>query len=77
MQDYKLVIRAVTAGATLPNPETGQVEVQNASEFMSYLNAQYLEQGYTLFAVNLLPPDPNLPKVNQFAYHMVKEVKSK
>ena len=77
MQDYKLVIRALTRGVTQLDPQTGDIVVQNASEFMSYLNEQYTAQGYEVQSVNLLPADPNLPGVNQFAYHLVKDVKTK
>lgn len=76
MQDYKLVLRAITAGATQLS-DTGAVTVQNASEFMSYLNEQYLRNGYVISSITLLRPVDAGANVYEFAYHLVKEVDSK
>ena len=72
MQDYKLVLRSITAGATVLNPD-GSVLVQNASEFMSYLNEQYLGNGYVIHTVTKLKSVEPGAVVYDFAYHLVKE----
>jgi len=76
MQDYKIVQRSLTGGPTLKNPD-GSLAVQNFSEFMSYLNEQYLSQGYKLHTVNVLryvPPQENASSLMEYAYHLVKEL---
>lgn len=74
MQDYKLVIRSISGGATVLDPQNHQMVAQNAGEFMSYLNEMYLSQGYTVLTVQHLrtfgAPGQEL---YEFAYHLVKE----
>jgi len=80
MQDYKLVLRSLTSGNTVIDPQTGQIVVQNASEFMSYLNEQYLSQGYTVLnveTVRTLPAENGMPVRYERAYDLVKEIVSK
>ena len=72
MQDYKLVIRGITGGATVLDPQTHQVVAQNASEFMSYLNETYLSQGYAVHTITHLRA-LGQPDIYEFAYHLVKE----
>jgi hypothetical protein len=79
MQDYKLVLRNITAGHTVFNPQSGEIIAQNASEFMSYLNEMYIKQGYTIHTVNSLRTaigdvNTGLPTTYEFAYHLVKDV---
>ena len=77
MQDYKLVLRAITGGATILAPD-GSIVAQNASEFMSYLNDQYLGQGYKVLnveTVRTIPADANgSPVMYERAYDLVKEL---
>lgn len=76
MQDYKLIIRTLTTGAT--QVTNGQLASQNASEFMAYLNEVYLSQGYTLQSVQALRTDATGSTTTyEFAYHLVKEVSTK
>lgn len=82
MQDYKLVIRNVTSGATVVDPQTGAVVVQNAAEFTQYMNDVYLAQGYEVREINSLQVfkgDPNTGATPsyEFAYHLVKETSAK
>lgn len=74
MQDYKLVVRSLTVGNTVINPQTGQIITQNASEFMSYLNEQYLAQGYRIINVDTISTAND-----QFtrSYDLVKELEEK
>lgn len=78
MQDYKLVLREITAGNTVLATD-GSVIVQNASEFMSYLNDQYLSQGYEIISVSSPYRAQNATEATtyEFAYHLVKKVKEK
>lgn len=80
MQEYKLVIRNLSGGATLFDSQ-GQVVTQNFSEFASYLNDTYLEQGYEVLKVDLVSKTPSgeggSPVTYEFAYHLVKEHKAK
>ena len=81
MQDYKLVQRGLVGGASITDG-TGQVVLQNTSEFMSWLNEFYLAQGYKIHTVNLvrviLEDKPaGLPTIYEYAYHLVKEVEAK
>ena len=76
MQDYKLVIRNVTSGATVVDPQTGNVLIQNAAEFTQYLNDVYLAQGYEVREINSLQVfkgDVNTNLSYEFAYHLVKD----
>ena len=76
MQDYKLVLRTITTGATVKNSD-GSLIYQNASEFMSYLNAEYLSMGYEVQSVatlRVLPATDISPVMYEFAYHLVKEL---
>ena len=57
MQEYKLILRAITGGATQVGHD-GAIVSQNASEFMSYLNDQYLSQGYTIMNVETIRTIP-------------------
>ena len=71
MQDYKLVIRAVTGGDTT-------AELQNVSEFHSWLNEMYLSQGYKVLSADFVEKfkgnEQGAPAYYEFAYHLVKEV---
>jgi len=78
MQDYKLVIRNVTSGATVIDQQTGNVLTQNAAEFTQYLNDVYLAQGYEVREINSLQVfkgDVNTGATPsyEFAYHLVKD----
>lgn len=76
MQDYKVVIRSLVSGATVFGQD-GNMVAQNFSEFMSYLNEQYLGQGYTILkAENLrvIAGDGSIPTMYEFAYHLIKDV---
>ena len=76
MQDYKLVLRTLSGGATVPDG-AGSVTSQNASEFMSYINEMYLANGYELHTVQLvrvIPPVAGEAPQYEFAYHLVKEL---
>ena len=78
-QDYKVVQRSLTGGATLINQD-GSLAVQNFSEFMTYLNEQYLSQGYEIHTVTLLryvPASDTSANYSEYAYHLVKEVAGK
>jgi hypothetical protein len=79
MQDYKLVIRSVTPGATHFSTD-GSMSIQNAGEFQAYLNEMYLSQGYALVSVQnlrVIPPvSGGEPLQYEFAYHLVKEYQS-
>ena len=75
MQDYKLVLRSITSGGTKLGAD-GSVEYQNAGEFISYLNAQYLSQGYKIVNVETtrtLPATETTPIIYERAYDLVKE----
>jgi len=79
MQDYKIVQRALTGGATILDAN-GNMVSQNFSEFMSYLNEQYLRQGYTIHSIDVLkytPPEGPNPPVSEVMYHLIKEVSDK
>lgn len=69
MQDYKVVYRTLTAGATVSGG------AQNVSEFQDYLNKTYLGQGYKILQVSLLRvlADAQNPYMTEWAYHLVKE----
>lgn len=74
-QDYKVVQRSLTGGATLINQD-GSLAVQNFSEFMSYMNEMYLSQGYEIHTITLLryvPASDTSPNFSEYAYHLVKE----
>lgn len=80
MQDYKMVVRSVWAGATVQN--AGEIVVQNYSEAIDYLNEIYLGAGYKVLSVDYLGELPvneleqsNSPRALRFAWHMVKDVK--
>ena len=80
MQDYKMVVRSVWAGATVMNG--AEIVAQNFSEAMDYLNEMYLEVGYKMLSVDFLGELPvneleqsNSPRAIRFAWHMVKDVK--
>ncbi len=82
MQDYKLIIRNVGASATITNPQTGEIVVQNAAEFTEYLNDVYLAQGYVVKDINSLQifkGDPNTGATPsyEFAYHLIKDTVAK
>lgn len=80
MQDYKFVLRTLVSGNTVIDPQTGQIVVQNASEFMSYLNEQYLAQGYKVLSVETLrtlPAENGMPVRYERAYDLVKEIEEK
>lgn len=79
MQDYKIVVRALTAGATSLTPE-GQMVAQNFSEFTSYLSANYLSQGYKVVNAELnrvIPSENGSPVLYEYTYHLVKEIEVK
>jgi hypothetical protein len=79
MQDYKLVLRSITSGATKLNAD-GSVEIQNAGEFISYLNTQYLSQGYKIVNVETtrtIPATDTTSVIYERAYDLVKEVVAK
>jgi hypothetical protein len=68
-QDYQLVVRTL---GPVSNLTTG---VQSYSEFRSYLQANYLDQGYEIFDISFLGAKSELgTDVNTFSYHLVKEV---
>ena len=66
MQEYKFLQRALTAGST-------SKDAQNAQEFASYLNVNYLEQGYKLLSVTLLRVVTDPEYITEWVYHLVKE----
>lgn len=73
-QNYVLVQRALTTGVTIRNNEGG-VAIQNAGEFVSYLNEVYLSQGYEILSINMVPNSADVPVGTiQYAYHLVKTV---
>lgn len=72
MQDYQLVQRNLGAETT-PNG------VQSFSEFRSYLQEYYLNQGYkihTIILVGKIQADPatGLGASYEYAYHLVKDI---
>lgn len=74
-QNYVLVQRALTGGETLLDV-AGRPSVQNVGEFLSYLNATYLSQGYEIHTINPVPVVGDVPVGTvQYAYHLVKSVK--
>ncbi len=74
-QNYVLVQRALTGGETLLDA-TGKVSIQNVGEFLSYLNATYLSQGYEIHTINQVPIVGDVPVGTiQYAYHLTKSVK--
>jgi hypothetical protein len=75
MQEYKLVVRSLVVGATSFAPD-GTMVNQNFSEFTSYLNENYLEQGYSVLSadfVSKVPAGEGSPVTYEFAYHLVKD----
>ena len=74
MQDYQVVYRTLTAGATVLSE--GNMVAQNISEFRAYLTEQYLSQGYTIHSITLLRvvADGKSPYVTEWAYHLVKDL---
>lgn len=77
MQDYKYVQRALTGGSSVIG-QSGELVAQNFSEFMSYLNEQYLSQGYEVQSTTLLryvAPGDAGASVVEYGYHLVKELK--
>lgn len=75
-QDYKVVQRSLTGGATVLNQD-GSLVAQNFSEFMSYINEMYLSQGYEIHTITLLryvPASDTSSNFSEYAYHLVKEV---
>lgn len=75
MQEYKLVVRSLVNGKTSFAPDGSMVN-QNFSEFTSYLNQNYLEQGYVVLSVDFVSKTPaneqGSPVTYEFAYHLVK-----
>lgn len=72
MQDYQLVQRNLGA-ETLPNG------VQSFSEFRSYLQEYYLNQGYKIHTIILVEkikgnPESGTPSSYEYAYHLVKDI---
>lgn len=79
MQEYKLVVRSLVVGATSFAPDGSMVN-QNFSEFASYLNENYLEQGYSVLSVDFVSKAPSgegSPVTYEFAYHLVKNQETK
>jgi len=77
MQAYKYVARTLTPGASVFDAQ-GNMAAQNYSEFMTYLNEQYLSRGYTIHTVQLLrvlPPssDGSQGYLVEYGYHLVGE----
>jgi hypothetical protein len=73
-QNYVLVQRALTVGATIFNSE-GQMSIQNVSEFTSYLNETYLSQGYEIKEIHPVPLVGEAPVGTvQYAYHLVRNL---
>lgn len=69
MQDYQLVVR------TLGPRTLAESGVQAYSEFRSYLQEMYLNQGYKIFDITLFGAKSDLgTDVNTLAYHLVKEI---
>lgn len=69
MQDYQLIVRTL---GPVSNLESG---VQNYSEFRSYLQENYINQGYNILAITLLGNVADHgPHTFSFAYHLVKEI---
>lgn len=83
MQDYKMVVRTVWGGATL-KAHDGTMIAQNFEEAQEYVNAMFLEAGYTVLSVDYLGETPvneleqsNSPRALRFAWHLVKDTKAK
>lgn len=79
-QEYKLVVRTVWGGATIL--ESGAPRVQNLDEFLEYVNAVYLAEGFKVLSVDSLGEviineleGTNSPRGLRFAYHLVRDVK--
>lgn len=69
MQEYQVVVRTL---GPVTNVESG---VQNYSEFRSYLQEMYLNQGYKVLDITKLSDKPELGSdVYTFAYHLVKDI---
>lgn len=77
MQDYKYVARTLTPGATVFDGQ-GNLAAQNYSEFVAYLNEQYLSRGYMVQSVTLLrtlpPSTDGAPYMVEYGYHLVADV---
>ncbi len=80
MQDYKMVVRSVWAGAT--TMVAGEIVIQNFNEAIDYLNEIYLGAGYKVLSVDFLGELPvneleqsNSPRALRYAWHLVKDVK--
>lgn len=79
-QNYVIVQRVLTPGVTVMT-DGGRPAAQNASEFVAYLNEQYLSQGYEIHTISQVPVPADAPaNSTQYAYHLIKvlpEAKSK
>jgi len=77
---YKTVIRTIHAGATIYDPLTGALVVQNASEADLYLAETYPQSKFSLVAVNYLGEVP-IPgtklDASRFSWHFVGIPKGK
>ena len=78
MQDYKMLLRAVHAGADIKFGS--DTVLYNALGVRDYLNEVYLSNGYRIVSVDYLGEfivDPDNPKASpqgpRFAWHLVKE----
>lgn len=80
MQDYKLIIRSLTAGQTIydaPPAQGGNLIYQNFTEFQDWLHVMYLSQGYKIDRAEFVAKgNDSASGVNwyEFAYHVSKEV---
>lgn len=76
---YKTVIRTIHAGATIYDPQTGELVVQNAAEADLYLAETYPTSKFNLVAVNALGEVelPSKERALRFSWHFVEIPKSK
>jgi len=76
MQEYKIVKRSVTPGATFPDG-SGNV-VQNITEFLDYINDTYLSQGYEIKHISedktYIESQGARQEFTSYTYHLIRNV---
>ena len=80
MQEYQMVLRGLTTAPTKFD-EDGGIEYQNFSEFMSWMNTQYLSKEWQIHSEQLVRVIPEVsgqtPLIYEYVYHLVRDLVTK